>query len=203
MITVDQTNWSCFYSWNYDGLHEWLYVCWTLYVTKTNSSHVWGIRANSSHQVKNTCEYITYIRRICHTFVTFTFRTHTPTGLKTCLSHGTKTKKKVNKILFRRKHHTNLRIDDNKCDDNNSVGSGILRKGENMCMPNPLETWWKGTRCYFCSSVRVCVLTSVRKSLTSELLLVYLANKKIQNIKILIKLGFGYNPLNFVKSNTC
>jgi hypothetical protein len=132
--------------------------------------------------------------------VTFTFWTHTPIAVKTYLSHGTKTKKKG--ILFRRKHHTNIRIDDNKCDDINSVGSGILHKVENMCMPHPLETWWKGTKCYPCSSVRVCVRTSVRKSLTSELLLVCLAKMKIQNIKINIKLGFGYNPLNFVEVMT-
>ena len=70
-----------------------LKLCWTLSVTKTNSSHVWRIRDNSSHEMKNMCEYITLIQRICHTFVIYVWDHPYPYWNKNFLSYGTQTKK--------------------------------------------------------------------------------------------------------------
>ena len=87
--------------------------------------------------VRNTCEFFTpseeYVRiyhinptnlsHICDVYVWDPY----PYWIKNVFVIWYKNLKKVNKILYRRKHHTNIRIDDKKCDDFNRVGFRILR----------------------------------------------------------------------------
>lgn len=58
-----------------------IFVSYTLF-----SSHVWGIRVNSSDSSQMwriRANLATNIERICHRFVSFTFEMHTPTRTKT------------------------------------------------------------------------------------------------------------------------